>query len=465
MPKKLIISMAVSIALGAIVLSSRQAWAVTCDSNIDGKSDQELQAISDQCDKDIAAQQAILGETQKQSASLAKGIAELTARINESKLKIKGNTAKIKQLGASIVVKTTYIGQLSERMGNIKESMAKMLRNNYEIDQISTLEVFLSSKNLSDFFKDVDDYASINVKLRELDQELTGVKTDTEKAKKDLETKKTQEEKLKFEQEAAKKQSENLQKEKQSVLTITKGQEAAYQKVIGELERNKNKIRNRLFRTVGGEELTFGEALKVIQPYESTVGVSSALVLAVLTQESSVDSLIGKNIGKCYYNQSASNSANSVMSPSQIPSFLAIMSEVGLNPNTTPVSCPIYSDGSYGGAMGPAQFMPKTWWDISTGLGYKNRVGDVIGSTLPSPFNNKEAFVGTALYLKDAQTRCKTAYSKISDIWACSAAKYYGGLTLKGSKLYSFMYGTYGYGHQVAIRAAQFQKDIDTLNL
>ncbi len=442
-----------------------KALAVSCDANIDGKSDQELQAISDQCDRDIAAQQAILGQTQQKSSELTKGIADLTARINQSKLKIKGNTAKIKQLGDNIVVKNKYIGQLSDRLDEIKKSMEDIIRQNADTNSTSIIEVFLSSDNLSNFFKNSDDYATINAKLRDLTLELKGVKSTSESEKKDLEAKKAQEDKLKFEQEAAKKLSENLQKEKQSILVVTKGQEAAYQKVIGELERNKNKIRNRLYRTVGGEELTFGEALKVIQPYESTVGVSSALVLAVLTQESSVDSLIGKNIGKCYYNQSANNSSNSVMSPSQIPSFLAIMSDIGLNPNTTPVSCPIYSDGAYGGAMGPAQFMPNTWWNITTSMGYKNRVGKVIGSSLPSPFNNREAFVGTGLYLKDAQNICQNSFSKQSDLWACAAAKYYGGLSLKGTRLNTYMYSTYGYGHQVAVRAAQFQKDIDTLDL
>jgi hypothetical protein len=258
---------------------------------------------------------------------------------------------------------------------------------------------------------------------------------------------------------------QNLKKEKQQILDVTKGQESAYKKIIAQKERAKNQIRNRLFRTVGGVELTFGEALKIIQPYESTVGVNSALVLAILTQESSINGLIGKNIGKCYYNQSARNSSNSVMSPSQTPSFLAIMSDLGMNANTTPVSCPIYQDGQYGGAMGPAQFMPKTWWDIGAQVGYKSRVGSVINSVLPSPFENKDSFVGTALYLKDAQARCQTAFTRQWDVWACSAAKYYGGLALKGSTLSNYMYRSSGYGYQVAQRATQFASDINTLNL
>jgi len=94
------------------------------------------------------------------------------------------------------------------------------------------------------------------------------------------------------------------------------------------------------------------------------------------------------------------------MSNSQKDSFLAIMKELGMNPNTTPVSCPIYSDGAYGGAIGPSQFMPRTWWDSNTGYGYKKRVAKVLGIATPSPFRNLDAFVGTASYLSDARARC-----------------------------------------------------------
>lgn len=443
----------------------KASFSATCDANIDGKSDQELQAVLAECDKEIAAQQAILDQNQKQQVSLKQGISDLTASISKSSLQIKAQNAQIKKLGSNINEKQQYITELSAKMDDIKKSIGQIIRRSFASNNSSVIEILLSSSNLSDFFKNSDNYSQINGKLHDLVLELSGVKTTTESEKKDLEDKKAQVEKLKYEQEQTKKLLEGLKKEKQQILDVTKGQETAYKKIIADKERLKNQIRNRLFRTVGGEELTFGEALKVIQPYESTLGVNSALILAVLTQETSVDGLIGKNLGKCFYNQSANNANGTVMSGSQIPSFLAIMSDLGLNPNTTPVSCPIYSDGAYGGAMGPAQFMPKTWFDIGTGFGFKNRVGAVIGSEFPSPFENKDSFVGTGLYLKDAQSICKTAFSKTWDIWACSAAKYYGGLTLRGSTLSHYMYRSSGYGYQVAQRATQFAKDIDTLAL
>ena len=107
--------------------------------------------------------------------------------------------------------------------------------------------------------------------------------------------------------------------------------------------------------------------------------------------------------------------------------------------------------------MGPAQFMPQTWQSIV------KRVSSIINVPYPSPFNNLDAFTASAVLLKDNQDRCKTAFTKRSDIWACSASKYYGGLSLKGSKLTNFMY--YGYGSSVLKRALQFEKDIETLSL
>lgn len=438
-------------------MSPQYAGAVVCESNLDGKTDQELQAIAAQCDADLIELNNKFSSTKKYSSELEKGIANLNYNISKIQLEIKAKNAKIKQLGDNIVVKSKYIGQLSERMKAIEASISKMLMDSYAMDSTTLVDVILSSKSLSDFFIDTDNFSTINQKLGLLKEELSGVKKTSEQEKKDLETKQQQEAKLKYEQEQAKKNTELYKKEQQTILSLTKNKEEEYKKLIAQKEQLKNQIRNKLYRTAGGVEISFGDALKLIQPYESTIGVNSALVLAVLFQESAVDNTIGKNIGRCTYNQpSACVSGKTVMADSQKPAYLKIMSNIGLNPDTSPVSCAICRDGNHGGAMGPAQFMPVTW------EGIMNRVANILGISYPSPFENRAAFTAAAVLLKDNQDRCKTAFTKKNDIWACSASKYYGGLNLSGTRLRNYMY--YGYGASVLKRALQFEKDIDTLS-
>lgn len=435
--------------------------AVTCDSNLNGKTEVELLQIEAQCNAEISELDQKIngtGGTKESATTLTRGINDLKNKIAKLQLEIKSKDAKIKQLGENITAKTKYIGELEIRMTEIKKTLAKMIKDTYAMDDNTMVNMLLSSDSISNFFIDTDNYATINQQLQDLMDELMGVKKTSEDEKKTLEQRKEEEAKLKFEQEKVKKTTESYKEEQQTLLSITKNKEAEYQKLIAEKEKLKNQIRNKLYRTAGGEEISFGDALKIIQPYESTVGVDAALILAVLFQESAVDSTIGKNIGKCTYNQaSPCSSGKTVMSESQKATYLKIMSALQLNAETSPVSCPICRDGNYGGAMGPAQFMPVTWDGIAS------RVSNIIGISYPSPFENRAAFVASGVLLKDNQDRCKTSFTKKNDIWSCAAAKYYGGLNLKGSRLTSYM--KYGYGASVLKRALQFEKDIETLNM
>lgn len=123
-----------------------------------------------------------------------------------------------------------------------------------------------------------------------------------------------------------------------------------------------------------------------------------------------------------------------------------------MDPDKTPVSCPISSDGAYGGAMGPAQFMPTTWQL------YDDKISGITGNKPASPFNNADAFTGTALLLKDNLTGCKSIYKTIFSQENCAAAKYYAGGYWK-----SYMsVGRYGY--RVAQRSDDFADEIAILN-
>ena len=453
-------------ALGFVFFGFPSAWAQTsgCPANISGYSDDQLKALLEVCEREIAEQQGKLRLTQQQTLTIERIITELKAKIRKSELEIKARNIKITQLTGDISVRNKNITVLTDKIGRMRDSLSELLRKTDEVSAFTPVEAILSTQDLSDFFINLDDYSVVRANLRTMLIEISNVRQQTEDEKARLETSKTKESELKYEQEQEKKRANNLKMEQEQVLKFTKAEEEAYKKQIAEKERIKNEIRNRIFRTVGGQELRFEEALKLVRMYEARIGVNAALTLAVLTQESSADGLIGKNIGKCYYNQTAANSSGTFMAPTQQASFLAITNELGLNANTTPVSCPIYSDGSYGGAMGPAQFMPTTWWNVGTATGFKQRVAQVMGIVSPSPFNNLDAFTGTALYLSDGLERCRTAFTEEFKLRACTAAKYYAGLTASGARLAQHMNPTYSYGYKVATRATQFEKDIALLD-
>ena len=433
--------------------------------NIEGKTDAELKAISEQCEREVQEQKVLLDSKQRESVTIERDIAIIDNKIKTTDLSIRTSKVKIYQIGEEINQKGKDIVLLSEKMETILGHLSTLIKKTNEFDSFSFLEAMLSQDSISNFFVDIDDYGVIKRDLNLTLSELRGTREQTQTTKNLLRENEMNERGLKLTKESEQRKQVIYKDEKDELLDLNRDQEAEYQKTIAEKERVKTAISNRLFRTVGGTELTFGEALHLVQLYEERIGVESALTLSILSQESGIGGMIGKNQGRCIYNEPAPNKSGTVMSNTQKPSFLKIVEELGMNPETTPVSCPIVSDGAYGGAMGPSQFMPTTWWDINNGFGYKKRVAKVLGVSSPSPYNNLDAFTGTALYLSDAMERCQTAFSRQFDVWSCTAAKYYSGLSNTTDRtLLKHMRPTYSYGYKVASRALEFQKDIDLLN-
>lgn len=96
--------------------------------------------------------------------------------------------------------------------------------------------------------------------------------------------------------------------------------------------------------------------------------------------------------------------------------------------------------------MGPAQFIPSTWRLFAADI------SKVTGSNPPNPWNNADAFVATALYLKNqgADSKSSSAEKKAAAVYYC------GGNWQRSSCSY--------YARKVVETANQFQKDIDVLN-
>jgi membrane-bound lytic murein transglycosylase B len=124
--------------------------------------------------------------------------------------------------------------------------------------------------------------------------------------------------------------------------------------------------------------------------------------------------------------------------------FVKITGALGRNPDITPVSCPMHdSHGNqigWGGAMGPAQFIPSTW------VGYESAVRAATGKAA-DPWDIRDAFIAAATKLRNDGGATQ------SGEWS-AAMRYFSGST---NTAYRF------YGDNVVATAAQYQSDIDQL--
>ncbi len=359
-----------------------------------------LEAELASLEKEIAEKQKELEGQKGQSVSITRDISILTTQINKSKLDIKSKNLTISKLGGEIIQKDTKIKSLTEKIESEKESLAQLLRKNREIDDMSLLALVLSHNNISDIYGDVDNFASIKKAVKESVDEIKGVRVETETEKKSLEKKKNQEIDVKVALENTKRQVEKNEAEKKKLLSISKNKESEYQKVLAEKAKRKAAILSALFNLRDTGAIPFGKALEYANLASEQTGIRPAFLLAILTQESN----LGKNQGSCYLTDQVTGAGvgaksntpmKNVMKPGRdIAPFLSITSSLGRDPFKTLVSCPI-AGGGYGGAMGPSQFIPSTWQLI------KNRVAKALGQDTADPWNARDAFMASSLYLTD----------------------------------------------------------------
>lgn len=388
-------------------------------------------------------------KTDKEKKTLQNQIYILRQKIEKLNLQIKQSNMMIEDLKLQITDTESSVKQTSLKIANSQGKLSNILRSIYEEEQKSFIEIFLSEKKLSDFFNNLFYLESLGSKSKELLKNIKGLKFYLENQKVSLDEEKTDLEKVVKIQLLQKQESEATKKEQEGFLKLT---ETQYQKILKEKEETQKlaaEIRARIFELIGIPEApTFGQAYELAKEVEKITGIRPAFLLAVLTQESN----IGKNVGQCYLKNSDTGSGVKVlggasvlkvMKPSRdVSPFLSIVQELDRDPFNTPVSCPIPSVGGYGGAMGPAQFIPSTW------LIYRDRVKAITGKSA-DPWNIKDSFLAAALYLTDYGAGKKTYTAERN-----SALIYFSGST---SSRYSF------YGDSVMNIAKQYEEDIKAL--
>ena len=413
--------------------------------------EEELKELEEQ----IAQYEKDISKTQQEKNTLQNQIYILKQQINKLNLQIYQSNVMIGDLGLQITDTQTSIDETSLKIEESKDKLSSLLRSIYEEDQRSLVEILLAEPDLSSFFDNLVALEALNKKNQELLANIKSLKSYLEGQKQTLDTEKQDLERLVTIQTLQKQESETTQKDKDYYLQLTETQYQKYLQEKGEVEKKAVEVRARIFELIGVPEApTFGEAYEIAKSVERITGVRPALLLAVLTQESN----IGKNVGQCYLtnlktgagvNIRMSAAVNNVMKPmglngrrGDVDDFLKITAELGRKWNETPVSCPIPSVGGYGGAMGPAQFIPTTW------MIYKDKIAKITGQAA-NPWSIKDSFLAAALYLAD--------YGAAKQIYNAewkAAMIYFSGTT---NTRYRF------YGDSVMAIATNYAKDIETL--
>ena len=368
---------------------------------------EERQALEEELKKleeQIANYDKAIAATAQEKKTLENTITSLKNQIIKLDLQISQSNIIIKDLGLQIEDTETSIDKTALKIEESKTRLAVILQEIYEEDQRPLIEILIS-EGISDFFDNLVALEALNAKNQELLINIKALKTYLEEQKQSLDEEKSGLEKQVAIQTLQRQENTSAKAEQDSLLKLT---EAEYQKQLTEkssAEKQAQAIRSRIFELIGVPEApTFEEAYNIAKIVSGQTGVRPALLLAVLTQESN----IGKNVGQCFLTNLSTGEGirattkareTKVMNPTRdVTPFVQITQDLGRDIYNTTVSCPLKNSSGapvgYGGAMGPSQFIPSTW------VLYKDKISNMTGKA-PDPWNIKDAFLATGVYLKD----------------------------------------------------------------
>ncbi|MEK7505644.1 MAG: lytic murein transglycosylase, partial [Patescibacteria group bacterium] len=320
-----------------------------------------------------------------------------------------------------------------EKLDKEKDSLSQILRKSNEMDSFSLPEIILSGQSFSEFFADVTPFTRLKEELQESFAEITDTRTATEVAKTALEDQRSEEMELRKIQTLQKHKLDEEEKKKQDILKASKGEESRYQKILEQTQQSATAIRAALFNLQGTEAIPFDKAYQYAKEVESRLGVRAAFLLGIIAEESN----LGKNVG-------TGNWRKDMKAPRDTEPFLDITRRLGLDPDKMLVSKKPYY--GWGGAMGPAQFIPSTW------VLYEDRIASLSGHNPPNPWNAYDSFIAAGILLKDNGAGKGTRAAE-----RLAALRYLAGWKNATKVAYAF------YGDEVMELADYYQQQINIL--
>lgn len=370
-------------------------------------------------------------QKENETVSLEREISILESQIKQTELEIEQTEISIQEVDINIKEKEKEIEKFDIGIEEQKIVLAEYIRALYEYDQISLSELILKTENFSDFFNEIQSLENVQTKIQSAVNELKSLKQGIEDQKNALEEEKEEQNQLMMLQEIQRAAFRNNEQKKQNLLSQTKGQESLFKKLRDKAYSDIQSIKNQIYLLDGvGVSMTLEAALGHAEYAGAKTGVRPAFLLAILKKETSW----GTNVGTGTWRRD--------MHSRDHDAFLDICNRLGVNPDEMPVSRkPAYG---WGGAMGPAQFLPATW------LSYENQIASLTGHNPPNPWDIDDAFVAAGIKLAKNGAAARTYDAE----W--KAAMIY----FAGSRWNKSVYRFYGDSVMELARAIQDQIDV-----
>jgi peptidoglycan hydrolase CwlO-like protein len=345
-------------------------------------SDEELKSKIENLRSQISKYQDEIDRKSQLEKTLAEKIEVLEADIKKIELQIQETNLVISGLDGEIYSKQTEIDEMEKKIVAKQEMLKKFLQELYERGGVSSTELVLGNKNFSDYFFQTESIESFEDQTKDIFDQLISLQDGLKREKEILVDKKTEKEDYRYIQMDQERSLGREREMKDLLATQTRSEKEVLQVETEKLQAELNAIQSL------GEPIAIGEAVKAAKEASKLTNVAPEFLLGVLRVESG----LGTNVGGGRYRTD--------MNPSQWETFKKICKEIGIDPDKTPVSrraC--YNKdskdgcGGWGGAMGPAQFMPSTW------IGYKSKVEKTTGDSPANPWDIKDSLVAMGLKL------------------------------------------------------------------
>ena len=466
-------------ARGATGLSNSEIELCFSSNRLDNyheeHGDEAYQEILEKCEDYLGDLQGQYEEdierTEQEKQSLANQIATLENRMDQLDRQIQQSEMRIRNLGVEIQNTKESIRRMNARIEESKDHLGEILKTVNREDRKTILEILIQEEDLSGFFNQITALESLSTESQTILEEIREVRNSLETEEQRLARERQETQRQVELQSIQKEESRQARQEHAHLYNMT---EQEYQKQVEQkefIEERVQEILNRRLTLFGVDEEdspSLERAIEIVEWVEGKTGVRAGFVLSIIMQESA----LGRNVGQCYLRDTGSGASinrrtgqlyqRGIHEGRDLGDFLTITSRFNRDPLETPISCyiPMCYSGStghittnvsmnsnglpncpggyvpwgFGGAMGPAQFIPDTWESVRGAV--KSRLGRE-----PNPWGIEDSFLASGVYL--SQLGGTTAHGELN-----AAARYYGAANI-------------GYESAVMQRAGCLQTYID----